>query len=117
MPRRSIHSPHTPRDQGFGFARHRRNAKESLAALTRLLTKKTDRSFLEKYQKEMDRWRDRMLALAAEQGCDLLGHLGTRLGGKQAGGRQRPGLSRPIVGDPNVTIHEAKVFVCNVTKG
>src|SRR5436305_14854683 len=39
------------------------DAKESLAALTRLLTKKTDRSFLEKYQKEMDRWRDRMLAL------------------------------------------------------
>ena len=22
-----------------------------------------------------------------------------------------------LVGDPNVTIHEAKVFVCNVTKG
>jgi pyruvate dehydrogenase (quinone) len=39
------------------------DAKETLTALLPLLTKKTDRSFLEKYQKEMEHWREQMRAL------------------------------------------------------
>src|SRR5205085_12649002 len=39
------------------------DARESLAALLPMLTKKSDRSFLEKYRKEMDRWRARREAL------------------------------------------------------